>query len=405
MRVIKKLTKTLLKVVSTAVGVVGLYLLFNLLAFHKPRKLDSRELDRYVAAVNDSSSDPFRFVANKFDTHSIVFLGELHRREQDLHFFRDLIGYLYKEKHIRIIGWEFGSAIDQRDADSVVNAATFDRRKAIGILRNNMFDWCYEEYLDIFKEVWKLNREIPNDRYKIRFLQLNNPYVPRKRFSRVDSIRRQDQKSTFDSFFPSIVENEVIRKGQKILIYCGLHHSLSKFHTPKLFFLKDHGRGGQYLYEKYPGQVCQIALLMPFPTRWALLRGSVTRGSVYPFDGVFNQMYDSLKRPFAVGSDNPVFANIRDYNSFYEFDSWRGVKLRDFCDGVIVTASFDSIRPVHAIKDWVVDEKELREVKDMMPESDAIQIKTINDLYRYIDTGASINSIKMMHDLKPFYRP
>jgi hypothetical protein len=405
MQGIKKLIKTLLKVVLTAVGVVGLYLLFNLLAFHKPRKLDSRELDRYVAAVNDSSSDPFRFVADKFDTHSIVFLGELHKREQDLHFFGELIGYLYREKHLRIIGWEFGSAIDQKDADSVVNAPTFDRRKAIGILRNNLFDWCYEEYLKIFKEIWKINRETPNDGDKIRFLQLNNPYVPRKLFSRVDSIRRQDLKSTFDNFFPGIVENEVIKKGQKILIYCGLHHSLTKFHTPKLFFLKDHGRGGQYLYGKYPNQVYQIALLMPFPSRWALLSGSATRGSVYPFDGVFNQMYDSLKRPFAVGSNNPVFANIRDYNSFYEFDSWRGVKLSDFCDGVIMTASFDSIRTVHAIKDWVVDEKELQEVKDKLPESDASQIKTINDLYRYIDTGASINSIKMMHDLKPFYRP
>ena len=247
MQGIKKLIKTLLKVVLTAVGVVGLYLLFNLLAFHKPRKLDSRELDRYVAAVNDSSSDPFRFVADKFDTHSIVFLGELHKREQDLHFFGELIGYLYREKHLRIIGWEFGSAIDQKDADSVVNAPTFDRRKAIGILRNNLFDWCYEEYLKIFKEIWKINRETPNDGDKIRFLQLNNPYVPRKLFSRVDSIRRQDLKSTFDNFFPGIVENEVIKKGQKILIYCGLHHSLTKFHTPKLFFLKDHGRGGQYL--------------------------------------------------------------------------------------------------------------------------------------------------------------
>ena len=79
--------------------------------------------------------------------------------------------------------------------------------------------------------------------------------------------------------------------------------------------------------------------------------------------------------------------------------------MSDFCDGVIMTASFDSIRTVHAIKDWVVDEKELQEVKDKLPESDASQIKTINDLYRYIDTGASINSIKMMHDLKPFYRP
>ncbi len=204
---------------------------------------------------------------------------------------------------------------------------------------------------------------------------------------------------------PNIVENEVIEKKQKILIYCGLHHSLTKFHTPKLFFLKDFGRGGQYLYKKYPDQVCQIDLLAPFPSRWALLSGSFDRGNVYPFGGVFNQIYDSLKRPFAVSSDNPIFSNLKDYNSFYAFDSWRGVKLSDFCDGVIMIASFESIKPVHIIKDWVVDEKQLQELKDILPQRDANQINTINDLYRYIDPEASLNSIKAIHNLKKFSRP
>lgn len=387
------------------VGLVGIYLLFNFLPIHKFRKLDSCELDRYVTAVEDSSAEPFRFIADKFNTHSIVFLGELHKREQDLRFFRGLIGYLYREKHVTIIGWEFGSTIDQKEADSVVNAATFDRRKAIGILRNNYYAWCYEEYLGIFEEVWKMNREIKNGMDKIRFLQLNQPYIPRRLFSPIDSIRREEQKFNLDNVLPGIVENEVINKKKKILIYCGLHHSLTKFHTPKLLFLKDFGRGSQYLYEKYPGQVCQIDLLAPFPSRWALLIGSFDRGNVYPFCGVFNQMYDSLKRPFAVSSDNPIFSNLRDYNSFYAFDSWKGVKLSDFCDGVIMIASFDSIKPVHIIKDWVVDEKELQEVKDILREREANQINTINDLYRYIDPEASLNSIKAIHNLKPFSRP
>lgn len=68
-------------------------------------------------------------------------------------------------------------------------------------------------------------------------------------------------------------------------------------------------------------------------------------------------------------------------------------------------ASFESIKPVHIIKDWVVDEKQLQELKDILPQRDANQINTINDLYRYIDPEASLNSIKAIHNLKKFSRP
>lgn len=184
-----------MRIVLALVGLIGLYLFFNFISTHKLRKLDSRELDRYVAAVNDSSANPFRFIADKFNTHSIIFLGELHKREQDLRFFRELIGYLYREKHITIIGWEFGSVIDQKEADSLVNAATFDRKKAIGILRKNYYAWCYEEYLNVFEEVWKINREIKNDKDKIRFLQLNQPYIPRRLFHRSTAFAIKNRNS------------------------------------------------------------------------------------------------------------------------------------------------------------------------------------------------------------------
>ena len=45
----------------------------------------------------------------------------------------------------------------------------------------------------------------------------------------------------------------------------------------------------------------------------------------------------------------------------------RGVSLRNFYDGMIMLASFDSIRKVHLIKDWGVDYKELQEVRIVLP--------------------------------------
>lgn len=406
MRLLKRVFTTFAFMVTGFVGLAVIYIVYNLGPFFNPPPPDSATMSRYVAAVSDPSADPFRFVADQFDNHSVVLLGELHKREQDLVFLRSLIGYLYKKKQIRLIGWEFGSAADQRDADSVVNAEAFDRRKAIGILRRANFDWCYEEYLDIFEEIWLINCQAPGKEDRIRFLQMNTPYNPRRLFSPVDSIRTRERRVNFDNSFPAIVEKEVLDKKQKALIYCGLHHSLTHFHTPKFLFLKDQGRGGQYLYDKYGGRIAQIALLSPFPSRWALFAGDLELGAVYPFQGTFNRLYDSLRRPFAVAADNPVFADVRDFDSFYEFDSWQGVPLSSFCDGVIMTTSFDSVRTVRIIPDWVVGEEELNEVKAVLPEKDAGPIHTINDFYRYLDTQKNLDRIKWMHQWarKPDFR-
>jgi hypothetical protein len=362
-------------------------------------------METYLSQLDTSS--PLRYVAEKFDTHSVVFLGELHKRKQDLVFFKQLIPYLYQTKGIKIIGWEFGAADYLKDADSIVTASEFDRTKAITIMRNSYYYWCYEDYLDVFRTIWQLNKTIQQDSNKIRFLQLNKPYIPSKWDSKTDSIRLKDRKTSFDNILPVIVENEVLLKNEKILIYCGLHHSLTKFQTPKLFFVKDKdGRAGQILYKKYPDKVFQICLLFPFPPRW-LIYNNITSGNdgryVYPFDGVFNQLWDTLKRPFAIDAEHPAFANVKDYNSFYAFDRINGVKFKDFCDGMIMLAPFDKIEPVEVIPDWVTTEKELVEVKGVLPEEDAKQIKTIQDVMDYINPNADLKELRELHSLKRFW--
>lgn len=354
-----------------------------------------------------ATSDPFKYVADKFDNHSVVFLGELHKRKKDLEFFRDLIPYLYQTKGINLIGWEFGAAEYQKDADSVVTASEFDRKKAIAIMRNSNYYWCYEEYLDIFKTIWQLNKNILQADEKIKFLQLNKPYIPKRWNSPNQNIRLEERKKSFDNILPEIVEKEVIQKNKKILIYCGWQHSLTKFQTPKFFFLKEkEGRAGERLFNKYPEKVCQLWLIAPFPPRWWLykdLMNSKDIKYVYPFEAVFNQLYDTLKRPFAVDASNTAFVNLKDHNSFYAFDKFNGIKLKDFCDGAIMLASFDKIRPVNTIPDWVTNQKELDEVKSILPDEDAKHIKTIKDLTDYINPTINQKEIIEFHNIKKFW--
>jgi hypothetical protein len=406
-KILKQILKTVLFFAGTIIGLLLLYIVFNLNLFHKTKIISPAEIKTYLQVIDKEGSDPFKFVADKFDNHSVVFLGELHKRKQDLEFFSKLIPYLYQTKKINIIGWEFGAAEFQKDADSVVTGSDFDRKKAIAIMRNSMYYWCWEEYLDIFETIWQLNKTIPQVDDKIRFLQLNRPYNPRRLKSSDKSISLEEGKLNFDNTLPWIVEKEVIQPNKKILIYCGLHHSLTKFKTPKFFFLKDKGRAGQILYEKYPDKIFQICLLPPFPPRWFMYKEiahSQNYKFVYPFDAVFNQLYDTLKRAFAVNSDDPVFANLKDYNSFYAFDTWGGIKFKNFCDGIIMLNSFDKIEPIKFITDWVTTEGELNEVKNVLPEEDAKQIKSIPDLINYINPTVDMNGVRQFHDLNVFWK-
>lgn len=406
-KLIKKVLKTILYFGGGIVVLLLLYIFFNLSPFHKTKALSQTEIKTYLKYIDTNNSEPFKYVADKFNNHSVVFIGEIHKRKQDLEFLSKLIPYLHDTKGINIIGWEFGAAEYQKDADSIVTASEFDRAKAISVMRKSMYYWCYEEYLDIFRTIWLTNKTITQDNEKIRFLQLNRPYNPGLLNSKDKNLSLEERKKgNFDNTLPLIVEKEVLQQNKKILIYCGLHHSLTKFKTPKLLFLKDNGRAGQKLYEKYPGKIFQIDLLAPFAPRWWIYNEIASKKDnkyVYPFDAVFNQLYDNLKTPYAVNSSDSIFSNLKDYNSFYAFDKFNGIKFGEFCDGAIMLTSFDKIEPVDIIPDWVTTEKELGLVKSILPEDDAKQIKTIQDLMNYINPTANQKEIKKFHSIKKFW--
>ena len=80
-----------------------------------------------------------------------------------------------------------------------------------------------------------------------------------------------------------------------------------------------------------------------------------------------------------------------------------GIKLKDFCDGSIMLNSFDKIEPVNFIHDWVITEEELNQVKQVLPDNDAKQIKSIQDLINYINPSANQEEIRKLHSMKKFW--
>ncbi|HEV8131029.1 MAG TPA: hypothetical protein VGQ81_07240, partial [Acidobacteriota bacterium] len=402
----KSLLKALLTLLLALLILAFLYVAFNTPLTSSVRKLSNEELQTYTKYLDTSLSEPQHFVAEKFDRYDVVLLGEMHWKRQDVEFVNKLIPYLYRTKGIKIFAWEYGASDFQSEADSLINAPKFDRKRAIAFSRRSYFAWNFEEYLDIIRTIWEINQSIPNGQEKFTFLQLGSDYNPRKLQSPDIAVQRKERRRyAYDEKMGKIVEREVLRKHQKALWYSGLHHAFTQYKQPLFLFLKARGvRGGEYLYQRFE-RIYMIQLYLPFVNRLVLPKYFVPSifgkrlTFVYPFRGAFEQVYREYKKPFAVDTKNSVFGDLEDTHGYYSMDRWGGLKLREMCDGYIVLCSIDEMEPVSLVPDWVTNEAELEEVKSILPPEDAARMKDIPTLLKYLEGETQRSQVKEMRNL------
>jgi hypothetical protein len=387
-RLLRPILWVLISVLLLALG----YIAFNTPFSSSVRVLSKDELRAYTNYLNTHISDPQEFVADKFDTHDVVLLGEMHWKKQDVEFVRRLIPFLYHAKGVTAFAWEFGASEFQSEADALVNSPEFSRDNAIAFMRKSNFSWNFEEYLNIIQTIWEVNHSVPEGQPKIRFLQLGSEHNPRRMESPDPAIRRQARlNAAYDEKMGSIIETEVLRKHAKALWYSGLHHAFTHYTQPLFLFLKPHDiRGGTYLFQRYPDKIYLIQLSQPFYDR--LLTLHIFLPSVFgthmnyvpPFRGTFEQIYRAYKKPFAVDASHSFFGDLVDKHSYYSLDRWGGVSLREMSDGYIVLCGIDEMQPVGLVPDWVTTSADLEEVKNVLPPATAAGITDIEALLNYL---------------------
>ena len=391
--------------VGAAVLLIASYFLYNTPFKSKYSDLSPEELKVFTDYLDSSACDPFRFVSDKFTTHDVVLIGEPHRWKQEVDFVRELIPYLYRNNHVTVVGWEFGSSDYQSQVDSIVTAPYFDETAAIRVMRLRLWSWNYQEYLDFFKTIWELNRSIPDSAEKIRFLQLASDYDARKLNSPDPNVRLQEAiRSNYDGKMADIIEREVLRTGKKALWYSGLHHAFTSFRQPTYLFRVKNGadsRGGNLLFERFPDRVYLIALHFPALSRWAIVSELTQSDPTYllPFAGVIDAVYDNYRRPFAFDNSLSPFGELEDSYSYYSVDRWQPLTLKEFCDGYIILSSFQEAQAVTPIQAWVSSQADLAETKDRMTEETAASVHNQRDLINMID-GDRLSFINKLHKLE-----
>ena len=128
---------------------------------------------------------------------------------------------------------------------------------------------------------------------------------------------------------------ECVRRGRKMLVYCGLHHAFTRFRQPAYdfetgtFHRHINSRAGNLVHREIPGRTFTIFLHAPWPSRE---RNGFERR---PVEGVIDDVmldFDETRVGFDVAGS--PFGGLRDDESYYALGH-EEFTLGMFCDGYV----------------------------------------------------------------------
>ena len=358
---------------------ISLFALLVIVGCSKVEKSESRhqalidELKAYILANQQSPED---YVIGKCKDHDVVFLGEMHRVKHDPELVQRLIPLLY-ENGVYTLATEFARREDQPLIDSLLSGEVYDEQLARLITFKQFVHWAYQEYVDIFKAVWTVNQSLQRDARKFRILGVNcSPdwsimKTPADR--EVDSLKRLVWGGCGEKDWAEVILEQV-NKGEKVLVYSGMHHAFSEYLQPIVddtggFIRFENNRLGRHVYEAIGKRAITIFLHSP----WIGARG-YNDDSFRPVDGIIDEVMQSLGRQFKpVGFDvtGSPFAKLAPQNTVYRA-GYENFTLGTFCDGYIYQKPFREYEPVTFIDSFVTEEN-----------LDYARRQTPNPSYRY----------------------
>jgi len=329
-----------------------------------PPSSDYGKLALYLKSHRKSPED---YVISKFSDHQIVFIGEYHRIKHDVELIHKLIPRLYKA-HVYNLGIEFGCYEHQDKVDRLVTAETYDENLARWLIVQQAAAWGYQEYEDIYRAAWKLNRSLPTRARKFRVVNLN--YRPNWPARREEMTPTDWQKVWWqgdpDLHMADVVMKEFVNKGEKALIYSGNHHAFTRYHQPiydfenKKFIRFNTTRMGNLVYNKIGDRAFNIYLHAPWGSNINL--DVDTR----PMHGVIDAVMQELgNKPVGFDVKDSPFGAITDNQSYYSLGHAR-FTLDKYCDGYIFQGRLEDYEGV-TVDPLSITEANLQEAIAYLP--------------------------------------
>lgn len=351
-------------------------------------------VEKSVEYLSQNSKNPDDYIVATFKNRDVILLAEDHRVKENLDFLCSLIPKLYNAG-VYNIGMEFGASEDQLKLDSLVNASQYSEDLARQLMFNYNTGWAFKEYMDVYKAVWKFNKSLSNGKPKFRVINLSYRY----HWSSFTGVRTpENMKVVFyngnpETFRFNIVDKEILKKNQKIIIITGDIHAFTKYKFPVYDYLaKDFVRFenswfGNLLYKKLGNKVFSILLHKPFgnyPNRKPYL--------VSPANGEVEKIMARLNYPKA-GFDlaTTPLGQLKD-NSYYSM-GYPNLKFSDIYDGYIFLKPLKNLHGC-TIDTLFLNDKNWVSAVENMPDPDWRQRpKSLKEYWKQIYDFADIEKI------------
>lgn len=357
-------------------------------------KLPVQQKAALTAYLRAHWMSPEDYIVSKFKDHEIVFVGEFHRIKHDPELIQRVIPKLYKAG-VTNLGIEFANFSDQAKIDKLVNAKTYDE----GLAREIAFDqwafWGYEEYMDIYRAAWALNRSLPEGAPRFRVVGLN--YTPDWNLltEPASQLTPEMRKKIFyngngDAYMAGVILKEFVAKGQKALIYSGNHHAFTRYRQPYYDFEKKvlhrlvDTRMGNIVYAKIGDRAFNIYLNAP----WASKEGFDEQ--IDPVRGAIDEVMEGFADK-SVGLDvvGTPFGQLRDPDTYYAIGH-PDFRLEDYCDGFIYQGPFKDYKGVTTDPLFVTAKNLKQAVDDCANPAARASLNTPEDCIRAMEEDADI---------------
>lgn len=313
--------------------------------------------------LENHGASPEEYVAEAFNDHDVVFLGEYHRIRRQVELVARLIPRLHAAG-ITVLATEFARRIDQELLDRLVTDTEWNEELAREITFRNFVFWGYQEYVDVYKAAWQVNQSLSTDEEPFRVVALNNApdwSVLESPQDRDDpELRRAVWRSETEADWATVIL-DLVEEGEKVLVYSGIHHAFTRYRQPIYDVATEQFRGfardrmGNHVFRAIGDRAMTIYMHAP----WVSADG-YGAPDVHPVDGAIDLIMAAASnaaaprgtRPVAFDTAGTPFGRLKAETSFYEY-GYRDFTLADFCDGYIFLEPFAEVEGVTPIADFI----------------------------------------------------
>jgi hypothetical protein len=179
--------------------------------------------DAFVRYVRERAADPFAFVLAAFESHRIVFLGDVHPSAEPKRLVARLVPALRARGLLDVLVLEVPT-----EQQPVIDAYLRSEPEDVGVLLEHPLTlrahWgASREYLEIYRAVWAANRQ--GGGRPIRIVAADAPRGPPQVASPRDAVARYARR---DAVMAARILRDVLGPdpGARVLLFLGGYHGL-----------------------------------------------------------------------------------------------------------------------------------------------------------------------------------